>query len=102
YSFFSNSDDGSSVFIDGVMVLNNDGSAANLSSAPVNLSAGQHDIRIDFVQATSAGAETLSYSGPSTGDFSPLTPGDGRYRVIPMNSTIAGLRQAEVNTAERS
>ena len=101
YSFFSSSDDGSRIYIDGVLVLNNDGGkgATDLSSAPINLATGRHSIRIDYIQSASGAGETLAYSGPDTGDFSGLTPGDKRYaRVVMTASGTADLQQAEVNT----
>jgi hypothetical protein len=91
YTFFSSSDDGSRIFIDGNLVLNKDGSTGDLSSAPIFLSSGLHEIRIDYVQGGGGASVNLGYAGPDT-DIS----GSGQIRrIIPSNF----LRQAEVNTA---
>lgn len=91
YTFFASSDDGSRIFIDGQLVMNNDGGkgSADLSSAPIFLSTGLHDIRIDYVNGSGGGNINLGYAGPDT--FS----ANGQTRVvIPFSS----LYQADVNT----
>jgi fibronectin-binding autotransporter adhesin len=68
YRFFAASDDGSRVFVDGVLVTNNDGSkgTTDLGGITVPLSAGLHDIRFDYTQGGGGGAAILSYAGPDT------------------------------------
>ena len=65
YRFFSASDDGSRIFIDGVLVLNNDGGkgTTDLGSAAITLSAGLHDIVVQYVQGGGGASEILSWSG---------------------------------------
>jgi hypothetical protein len=90
YSFFASVDDGGRVYIDGVLVLNNDGGKGNtdLSSAPIFLSSGMHDIRIDYVQGSGGGNINLAYAGPDTDE------GNGQIRkVIPSSSFEAGRSQ---------
>lgn len=79
YTFDLPSDDGALLFIDGRLVVNNDGehgvptvpgTAGNLGS--VDLSSGYHSIQVKFGQGTGSGAVTLNYSGPDTGNTSIL------------------------------
>ncbi|UWX54058.1 PA14 domain-containing protein [Maribacter litopenaei] len=67
YTFFTNSDDGSKLFIDGVEVVDNDGDhgAVEVSSSPISLSVGLHDIEITYYE--NGGGQTLQvlYQGPS-------------------------------------
>jgi hypothetical protein len=90
YTFFANADDGSRIFIDGQLVLNNDGGkgSTDLSSAPIFLSSGLHDIRVDYVQGGGGANINLGFAGPDTGGF------NGQIRnVIPFSK----LYQADVN-----
>jgi len=65
YAFFSNSDDGSRIYIDGVLVDSSDGGkGANETGGTINLSAGLHDIRVDYANSSGGGSETLNYQGP--------------------------------------
>ncbi|MCX6839893.1 MAG: PA14 domain-containing protein [Verrucomicrobia bacterium] len=91
YTFFSNSDDGSRIFIDGNLILNKDGSTGDLSSAPIFLAAGRHDIRIDYVQGGGGANINLGYAGTELGSAQIRT-------IIPNGS----LKQADVNTPEGS
>ncbi|HBJ86830.1 MAG TPA: hypothetical protein DDZ88_23830, partial [Verrucomicrobiales bacterium] len=86
YTFFASADDGARIFIDGVLVLNNDGGKGNtdLSSAPIFLAAGWHDIRIDYVNGSGGGNINLGYAGPLT-----------NHVRVPI--TVSNLRQAELN-----
>ncbi|MBK8095117.1 MAG: hypothetical protein IPK32_24895 [Verrucomicrobiaceae bacterium] len=69
YHFFASPDDAARIYIDGMLVLNNDGGkgAADLSSALVQLGAGYHDIRVDYIQGTGGGSLNLGYSASPTG-----------------------------------
>ncbi|WP_395734757.1 PA14 domain-containing protein, partial [Prosthecobacter sp.] len=95
YTFFAAADDGAKVYIDGILVLNNDGGKGNtdLSSAPIFLASGAHDIRIDYVNGSGGGNINLGYAGPDTND------GLGQIRKVIPNSA---LRQADVNTVNGS
>ncbi|MDI1314046.1 autotransporter-associated beta strand repeat-containing protein, partial [Prosthecobacter sp.] len=91
YTFFASADDGAKLYIDGVLILNNDGGkgATDLSSSAIFLSSGSHDIRIDYVNGSGGGSLNLGYAGPDTND------GSGQIRkVIPASK----LFQADVNT----
>lgn len=69
YTFFLNSYDGSNLYIDGSLVISNDGTHAltELSSAVLNLTAGYHSIEVDYFKGPDAGSAALgvSYQGPS-------------------------------------
>ena len=68
YSFFTQSDDGSRVFIDGQLVSENDGSHGNtggdIGGPAILLSPGFHDVRIDFTEGTGSGGEQFKWQGP--------------------------------------
>jgi fibronectin-binding autotransporter adhesin len=65
YSFGLNTDDGSRLYIDGVLLINNEGGhgATNLTNS-VTLDAGRHEIRIDYVNNSGGGSIAVTYSGP--------------------------------------
>lgn len=66
YTFVVGSDDGSRLFVDGVLVVQNDGgkATANGTSTAITLSSGLHDIRIDYVNSGGNGNMNFLYSGP--------------------------------------
>ncbi len=65
WTFYTNSDDGSDLWIDGSRVVSNDGThAMQLRSGSVALSAGQHDIEIHWFERTGVFGLVLSWSGP--------------------------------------
>ena len=90
YTFFAKPDDAARIYIDGVLVLNNDGtkSGVDLSSAVLQLGLGYHDIRVDYLQTTGGGSLDLEFAGPQTSNAR-------------TNLTLA-LYQAETNTAAAS
>jgi autotransporter-associated beta strand protein len=75
YRFFTASDDGSRIFIDGVLVVNNDGpkGTTDLGSRVINLTAGLHDIRVDFAQNGGGAGEILSWAAATPGLDTGLT-----------------------------
>ena len=51
YTFYTTSDDGSKLYIDGIQVVNNDGyHSENVESGQISLSAGYHSIKVLFFQ----------------------------------------------------
>lgn len=65
YAFYTGSDDGSKVFIDGNLVANTDGGHGVVDGAgTVLLSAGIHDFRYEFVQGTGGADERIQWAGP--------------------------------------
>lgn len=65
YTFYTNSDDGSRLFISGREVVSNDGAhAAQEESGQVLLKRGAHKIVIEYFQGGGGGALEASYEGP--------------------------------------
>ena len=65
YTFFSTSDDGSRLFIDGKQVVDNDGLHGMIEkSGAVKLTAGIHTIRLIFAQGVGGRGLRVSYQGP--------------------------------------
>jgi Ca2+-binding RTX toxin-like protein len=65
YTFFTESDDGSKLYIDGVEVVDNDGlHSMNEEEGEISLTAGLHDIVITFFENTGGDNLTVSYQGP--------------------------------------
>ena len=65
YTFFTASDDGSKLFIDGALVVNNDGLHSTLEKqATITLTAGIHDIEVQYFELTGDQVLQVSYSGP--------------------------------------
>lgn len=86
YTFATNSDDGSALYIDGKEVVNNDGAhAPQTVSGTVNLPAGVHTVQVQFFQA--GGGQNLSayIQGPGIAN-----------EIIP--SSMLGLPPVNVTT----
>ena len=65
HTFHLTSDDGSRLFIDGEMVIDNDGVfAATHKTAIINLSAGVHEIELRYFEQGGPGSVDLDWSGP--------------------------------------
>lgn len=80
YTFYSTSDDGSMVYIDGVLVVNNDGLHGwEEKSGQIGLKSGKHAIRIGFFQATGDQGIEVKYSGP--GVSKQLLSSSALYRI---------------------
>ncbi|WP_224998552.1 PA14 domain-containing protein [Cesiribacter sp. SM1] len=68
YTFYSRSDDGSQLFINGNMVVNNDGAHAAIEkSGTVQLEAGLHDIKVTYFEHISSETLVVQYEGPGIG-----------------------------------
>ena len=64
YTFYTSSDDGSLLYIDGVLIVNNDGLHPLVEkSGKVGLQAGKHHIIVDYFQAGGGKSLTVSFSG---------------------------------------
>lgn len=82
YTFFTNSDDGSRLYVDGVEVVENDGShAMRERSGAVSLTAGAHALAVTYYD--SGGGEGLSVSWKGPGIEKQSIPAEvlGRGRV---------------------
>jgi parallel beta-helix repeat protein len=65
YTFYTNSDDGSNLYIDNVLVVNNDGlHASTEKSGTIGLKAGYHAISVGYFQQAGGTLLTVSSSGP--------------------------------------
>ena len=66
YTFYTTSDDGSKLFIDGVEIVNNDGNHGSQErSGTATLSSGLHAIRVLFYEDGGGQSLTVQYQGPS-------------------------------------
>ncbi|HEX5243842.1 MAG TPA: PA14 domain-containing protein, partial [Tepidisphaeraceae bacterium] len=89
YTFSTTSDDGSRLFIDNKLVVMNDGTktAFSLSGAPITLSAGLHEFRLDYAQSNGSDELNLNYSGPDTGNSMTLVPTSAMQTLDPISLT---------------
>jgi hypothetical protein len=73
YRFYTRSDDGSELFLDGVRIVDNDGRHGMRTrwSEPVQLASGDYPIEVGFFEATGSQGLEVGYEGP-----------DGETRVI--------------------
>ncbi|MEZ4621166.1 MAG: PA14 domain-containing protein [Caldilineaceae bacterium] len=68
YTFFTTSDDGSELYLNGQKVVDNDGYHANIEkSGSVNLTAGVHPLAVDFFQGGVDRILGVSWQGPGFG-----------------------------------
>jgi|GEM_PF-1106462 len=92
YTFYTSSDDGSNLYIDGVRVVNNDGPhGEQQNSGTIKLKAGMHTISVGYFNQTGGKVLKVSYAGP--GISKQLIPSSALY----LNSTQ--LRTANLNAA---
>ncbi|MBQ4802096.1 carbohydrate-binding protein [Aquimarina sp. MMG015] len=65
YTFYTTSDDGSTLWIDGIKVVDNDGlHGAREESGTVCLEAGYHEIEVLFFERTGGNVLSVAYEGP--------------------------------------
>ncbi|MFQ5731092.1 MAG: PVC-type heme-binding CxxCH protein [Planctomycetaceae bacterium] len=80
YTFFSNSDDGSRLYIGGRLVVNNDGSHGPVErSGRIDLPAGSHPIVVTYSNTGGGSGLRVSWAGPGL-----------RKQVIPGNRLTVG------------
>ena len=82
YTFYLNSDDGAKLYIDGSLVVDNDGRhSLRERSGTISLSPGEHRLRVEYFEAFSSQALEVRYAGPGINkQFIPssaLRPDDG-------------------------
>ncbi len=66
YDFFTNSDDGSRLYIGNTLVVNNDGQhSAQERTGRIGLKKGLHAIRVEYFDKTGSQTLTVSYDGPT-------------------------------------
>jgi hypothetical protein len=67
YTFYLNSDDGSKLYIDDQLVINNDGDHSLLElNNTTTLTAGLHKLRLEFFEAGGEAVLELDFAGPGT------------------------------------
>ena len=89
YKFYTSSDDGSNLYIDGVLTVANDGlHSTTEKSGTIGLKAGKHAITGLFFQQTGGQVFTVSYEG--TGIVKQLIPASILYRVNQLPTVTAG------------
>lgn len=80
YIFYTNSDDGSNLIIDGILVVNNDGlHGAREKLGKIGLKKGKHSISVGYFQETGQKNLTVSYAGP--GILKQSIPGNVLFRL---------------------
>ena len=73
WTFYTNSDDGSKLWIDGQLVVNNDGlHSMRTRSGTVNLTAGKHDITIRVFENWGAVGLIVYWQGPGVPNQTPI------------------------------
>lgn len=66
WTFFSESDDGSRVYVDDILVVNNDGLHPMVEKGnSVDLAKGSHTIRVEFFNGDGPGGLVLRWAGPN-------------------------------------
>jgi len=66
YTFYTSSDDGSKLFIDGIEIVDNDGNHGNRErSGTTTLTTGLHDITVLYYENSGGETLTVQYQGPS-------------------------------------
>jgi hypothetical protein len=66
YTFYANSDEGSKLWLDGVLLVNNDGAhSAQEAAGTTNLTAGPHALTVGYFQNTGSQVLTVSWAGPT-------------------------------------
>lgn len=67
YSFVVKSDDGSKLFIDDNLIVDNDGLGQKFKSAIIGLEKGFHDIRMEYIQVKAGASLEVYYEAESIG-----------------------------------
>lgn len=68
YRFYTSSDDGSRLYINGNLLINNDGAQGTTTeSGVVNLGVGKHAIRITYFENGGGNVFVVRYNGPTAG-----------------------------------
>ena len=75
YTFATDSDDGSMLYIDGATVVSNNASQAHVRrTGKIQLSAGLHDIDIGYYEGGGLNGLIVDYAGPDTADAQTVIP----------------------------
>ena len=89
YSFYTNSDDGSALYIGDQLVVSNDGLHGMVErTGSIALSAGPHAIRVEFFERFGGAGLIVSYEGPGLAK-QPI-PGSAWSHALPCPADIDG------------
>jgi fibronectin type 3 domain-containing protein/predicted esterase len=104
YTFYTNSDDGSKLYINNILVVDNDGAhAPQERSGSISLPVGKHAIMVDFFEAAGGEQCDVSYSGPGVNKQiipnSVLFTGSGATAPTPP-AAITSLSAATVSSSK--
>jgi len=90
YTFYTSSDDGSNLYIDNVLVVNNDGiHSTQEKSGTIGLKAGKHAISVGYFQQAGGTALSVNYAGP--GISKQVIPASALYRVSQTLSLMSAV-----------
>ena len=80
YTFYTTSDDGSNLYIDNVLVVDNDGlHGAIEKSGTIGLQAGKHTISVGYFQQAGGSVLSVNYEGP--GISKQVIPASALFRI---------------------
>ncbi len=89
YEFFTSSDDGSRLYIDGALVVDNDGLHGTVTvTGSAFLSAGNHTLRVEFFEKTGGQVLDVGYRTGNPG-FAPI-PANGQLAYVGQNEAERG------------
>ncbi len=95
YTFYTNSDDGSKLFVGGQLVVSNDGAhSAQEKSGQIILNVGWHAFKLQYFQGTGSEVLTASYSGPGV---TKQTIPDASFEYVDPAPTVATPPAAQPN-----
>jgi hypothetical protein len=97
YSFSTTSDDGSYLWIDGSLVVDNGGlHGPEEMVGSVSLTEGFHDFKVEFFENSGGADCVVKFSGPDTdGEMQPIT---GFHQESPVAASFAPVRTLEEST----
>jgi len=102
YTFYTNSDDGSNLYVNNSLVVNNDGAhATREKSGTISLAKGRYPIKVTFFERTGSQVLEVRYAGPGiTKQFIPdnklfLTGLSGPVNHDPVIATIGNKQVVE-------
>jgi hypothetical protein len=99
YSFFSPSNDGTFLIIDGNRIVSNDGNkdvdAVGLAYGTATLTAGEHKVEYDFYQSMHRSGVSLSWKGPNDADYTIIPASVMTYSRNELMPVIMGLDIAQ-------
>jgi hypothetical protein len=81
YSFILKSDDGSRLFIDDSLIIDNDGLGPKFKSAFVGLEKGFHNISLEYIQNKGGSSLEMYYEAESIGIKRKIVPDNELYHL---------------------